>query len=813
MAITVRDLCEQAVGLLRGKRLILNGDELLLLNDLNYEGLANIHAQDEAVVCAMHFERVRDRLLQIYPWTFARRSQSLGQFNREIPDTCLTVLCVLKDGAPIDYNAIALDGDIPEDADEIIYTMQVEDVKKWPPIFCDVFIYSLAVEICPAVTGKPEYSQLLEQKAQELIHRAHQIGAIRAETRLTLQEELYNRAIGLSRGQRSLKTTSAGAVEQGADNAGFVNDRMTAEYQACVRAADRVRDRLLELYAWRFARKSGVLSSSTAAVSGWNYAYNVPADCMRVLAVVSGDEPVDYEEAGGVVYCNAANPTVRYTGLVEDVQSWPGIFADVYCYNLAQEIIMSTTANPETIQLLEAKAQSLIREAHQLGEIRAEVKIPAGEEIYNRAIALARGQRTLSPSGNAAAEQGVDITGDVNYREREALAVCRRSLPAVRDRLLQLYPWVFARKNAELLATETISGWSNGYSLPSDCMNVLTVLAGNEPVDYEVVNGYVYCNSAGASVRYTAKVEEVSTWPGVFVDAVCYELAEEIVSALTGNNESIAVLEQKKQAAIVEAYKVGTIKTETRIPAKYELFNRAIGLVKGLKTEQADMLDTRYEDELSACRRSYENVRNRLLQSYAWVFARKTEIPAQLSENVPGWRYTYMLPVDCLRVIAVIGQDRRADWDGELTCRNISDFSDKVELTDYETAGRELYANRDVVYVRYTAKVDDSSEWEAVFTEAFVIMLAIEVALNVVGDKNIIAILEQRLARLIEDAKLSGAIREETKLPKQRESIRAGAVNRQFLDYSGIPTLPCDKYYGRRVCYEGGTGELCGWRD
>ena len=69
MAITVRDLCEQAVGLLRGKRLILNGDELLLLNDLNYEGLANIHAQDEAVVCAMHFERVRDRLLQIYQKT------------------------------------------------------------------------------------------------------------------------------------------------------------------------------------------------------------------------------------------------------------------------------------------------------------------------------------------------------------------------------------------------------------------------------------------------------------------------------------------------------------------------------------------------------------------------------------------------------------------------------------------------------------------------------------------------------------------------------------------------------------------------
>ena len=811
---TIRTLCDQAIALLRGKRLILTPAELPELNELDYVGLAELHAQEEAVVCAMHFERVRDRLQEMYPWVFCRKQYQYGEIRGKLPDDFLTMLCVMENEQPIEYEI--KDGKLkPNNADKIIYTAQVKDVSQWPPIFCDVFVYALAIEICPAVTGKAEYVQVLEQKAQELIHRAQQIGAIKAETRLTLQEELYNRAIGLSRGQRSLKTTSAGAVEQGTDNAGFVNDRMTAEYQACVRASGRVRDRLLELYAWRFARKYKYVHDKVIVNNGWQFGYNLPYDCVKLLNVLTEDgTPVDYEEVDGYVCCKAENPKIRYTAKITNPEEWSGIFADVYCYNLAQEIIMSTTANPETIQLLEAKAQSLIREAHRLGEIRAEVKIPAGEEIYNRAIALARGQRILSPAGNTAIEQGIDITGDINYREREALGVCKRSMPSVRDKLLQLYPWVFARKNAELTPTESISGWSNGYSLPADCMNVLTVLADNEPVDYEVINGCVYCNSVGASVRYTARVEEVNTWPGAFVDAVCYELAEEIISAITGNNESIAVLEQKKQAAIAEAYKVGTIKTETRIPAKYELFNRAIGLVKGLKTEKPDILDNRYEDELSTCRRSYESIRNRLLQSYAWVFARRTETPARLSESVPGWRYTYMLPADCLRVIAVIGQDRRAEWGGEMTCRNISDFSDKVELTEYETAGRELYANRDVVYVRYTAKIDDSAQWEAVFTEAFVILLGIEIALNVVGDKNIIAILEQRLTRLIEDAKLSGAIREETKLPKQRESIRAVAANRQFLDYSGIPTLPCDTgypYIMRRPCYEGGTGQLCGW--
>ena len=420
MAITVFELCEQAIGLIRGKRLILTTTEHSLLDNLNYDGLTAAHAQDEAIVCALHFERVRDRLLQIYPWVFARAHKTYSASeSRVLPSDCLTLLCVLKDGEPLEYEGNA----IPSDADEVIYTQSVVNWAKWPPIFRDVFVYSLAIEICPAVTGKPEYTQLLEQKVQELIHRAHQIGAIKAETRLTLKDELYNRAIGLSRGQRSLKTTSAGAVEQGIDNAGFVNDRMTAEYQACVRASDSVRDRLLGLYAWSFARKSAVLTTTASTLYGWKYAYELPKDCLRVLDLHSHSTPFDgasedFEEAGNVVYSNELLPEIRYTARVEDMSSWPGIFADVYCYSLAQEIVLATTGNADTIQLLEAKVQSLIQEAHRIGEIKADVKIPAGEELYNRAIGLVRGQRTIAPDGRTASGQGIDIAGDVNYREQ-----------------------------------------------------------------------------------------------------------------------------------------------------------------------------------------------------------------------------------------------------------------------------------------------------------------------------------------------------------------------------------------------------------
>lgn len=982
-------LCEQAIGLVRGKRLILSDSERSMLEALNYEGLTSAHAQDEAVVCALHFARVRDRLLQLYAWQFAKKTATVAA-NGALPSDFLSMLYALINGEPVDYEVSGNTLRV-KSAAEIHYIAKITDTSKWDSIFSDVFCYSLAIEICTAVTGKPEYTQVLEQKAQELIHRAFQIGAIKAETHITLTQEIYNRAIALARGQRTIAPTSTVATEQGIDNYGIPNDRLQAEIQACKRASDTTRDRLLSLHAWVFARKSAKLSSAVSAVDGWSYGYSLPSDCLKVLTVLSSGEPIDFEEVGTVLYCKVATPTIRYTAKITDMSSWSGAFTDVFVSSLAQEIVLATTHNLDTVQLLEQKTQILIRNAEKLGAIKAEVKIPAIQEIYNRAISLARGQRTVAPTGNTSAEQGIDITADINFREREAIAVCRRSLPEIRDKLLKLYAWKFARKTATLTATTkisgwnyaykipsdclkilavlngdelieheetdgvilcnssgtitarytkaitdltaldavfkdvlcyelaqeiasaitwnselitlleqkkqliiqtahrtgliqeetsitvkedlynraillsrgqrsikttgqtaieqgidnygnpndrtqtenaickkstpsirdklfqmyswtfarktanlenttTISGWNYGYKLPSDCITILTVLSDGEPIDWEVANGCLYCNGANASARYTAQITDFNKWSSSFANVFCYELAQEIISATTANPEQVTLLEQKKQTLIADAYKIGAIRIETRIPVKQELFNRAIGLVKGQKNgEQPDFMNNRYEDEIAACKRAFNSIRDRLLQSYAWIFARKTETPARLTEGTPGWRYTYMLPDDCLKVVAVIAPDRQAEYASPCDCREGFEYPDTVELTDYETNGSELYTNSEVVYIRYTARVDDISQWAASFTDAFVIMLAIEVCLNVTDDKPRVQLLEQRLLKIIEDAKENKLIYIDTGLPKKRQTRRSLAREVPYMDYSGIPTLACSPlgYCGR----------------
>ena len=72
-------ICERALGLIRGKRLELTGAEKNRLEALDYEGLLGASVQEEAVSCVRHFAGVRDRLLSLYPWVFARKTAAPAQ--------------------------------------------------------------------------------------------------------------------------------------------------------------------------------------------------------------------------------------------------------------------------------------------------------------------------------------------------------------------------------------------------------------------------------------------------------------------------------------------------------------------------------------------------------------------------------------------------------------------------------------------------------------------------------------------------------------------------------------------------------------
>ena len=1124
-------LCEQAIGLVRGKRLILTNSEKQLLEGLNYEGLTAAHAQDEAVVCALHFARVRDRLLQLYPWVFARKSATVSS-GGALPDDLLTILAVFVDGKPAEWRQISAQNC------EIRYTGRIVNVNEWDAAFTDVFVYSLAVEICNAVTGKPDTAQLLEQKAQELLHRARQTGAIKSETKVTLKQEIFNRAIGLSRGQRivdptsepavqqgidnagtinwrqeaevnacmrayegvrdrllsghswifarktatveaggalpedclhvlcvlindvpidyeisggrlntaeraevhytakiidmelwdanfseafvyslgaeiclattantdiatlleekaqelisrayqtgaiksetripikeelyyravllsrgqrTLKESGTAALTQGTDNAGLLNDRMTAEYQVCKHSGVSVRNRLFEAYPWQFARKSAALTENTESAEGWKYGYKLPDNCAKVLAIIGDNKALEFERIGSAVYCNEQAGTVRYTGIIEDAEEWAGSYRDLYTYQLAVEVVYATSGNAEIIQLLEqksnqviqfcynsgviqpetqlppseelfgraisiahgaedknedltsrnarelsvcrrsadyirdrllqahkwkfarkkitaisgapmpedmlsaagafidgnpaeiyeipqgteyelhytarisdiakwdalfkdafcyllageiiravkgnaelavsteSKADEFVRQGYTSGIIEAETKLPLKDEIFNRAITLARGQRITAPSSENSHAVGLDYTGLSNWRIEAEYQACSRVANSLRDRLLELHPWVFARKSRNIEASEqTITGWEHGFDLPEDCLTVLTVLSDDEniePLDYEISGKQVFCNASRIILRYTASIREQKKWPSSFVDAFVYLLACEVLTATMIAGEAlqglIVMFTQKSNDAISQAYKIGLIRAETNILLKDELCSRAIGLLKGLEADSGQMLPATQEQAYSAIRRGYNDIRDTLLQLHSWNFARKTCYPPIKVSKVRGWRYTFLLPPECLRVNNVLSPDTRLTG---IECINVSETAENVEILDYEISGNELYTNRDIVFVRYTERITKPDEMPPVFREALICRLAKEAAMNVNVKPEIHQLLAAKEQEIIQTAQDIGLIRKETRLPIQHDSRRTGFLNRQYLDYSGLITIPC----------------------
>ena len=204
-------ICERALGLLRGKRLILSAQEQSLLETLNYVGLTACNAQEEAITCARHFAFVRDRLLQLHPWVFARKTVALATYTTPVsgwgyayslPTDCLTVLGLIETHGTLTHweqmGRIVL---CNHPKIQVRYTARIEDTTLWTPSFTSAFCASLASEMGAAITGETENAIALQQQAQLLLSleqrsqlaldEAHRNGDIRMAGELPLRRATW----------------------------------------------------------------------------------------------------------------------------------------------------------------------------------------------------------------------------------------------------------------------------------------------------------------------------------------------------------------------------------------------------------------------------------------------------------------------------------------------------------------------------------------------------------------------------------------------------------------------------------------------
>lgn len=158
-----------------------------------------------------------------------------------------------------------------------------------------------------------------------------------------------------------------------------LNDN-TREARTCAVAYDSNRRSELRKHYWNFAMRRAVLAPSTTAPSfEYQYAFPLPADCLRIQ--LPKDATIDWKKEGNNILTNlmvsplfdgqtqlaqsATGPALalRYVADITDVTQWDSVFYDVFAISLAIDIVEDLTQSNQKKQILLAEYDAAIAEA------------------------------------------------------------------------------------------------------------------------------------------------------------------------------------------------------------------------------------------------------------------------------------------------------------------------------------------------------------------------------------------------------------------------------------------------------------------
>lgn len=135
------------------------------------------------------------------------------------------------------------------------------------------------------------------------------------------------------------------------------------------------------------------------------------------------------------------------------------------------------------------------------------------------------------------------------------------------------------------------------------------------------------------------------------------------------------------------------------------------------------------EDNQKAARvisRMFDMVRDDELRARKWSFSiKRTQLAPDVDVPVYGYGSQFTLPIDCLRILSIFNFDIGP---------NMSDYNSGMSQT-YVIEGRKILYGRPIpggppanisMPLRYISRIEDTTQWDASFNEAFACRLAME---------------------------------------------------------------------------------------
>jgi hypothetical protein len=124
--------------------------------------------------------------------------------------------------------------------------------------------------------------------------------------------------------------------------------------------------------------------------------------------------------------------------------------------------------------------------------------------------------------------------------DSESAIECNLRYEQARDVCLTLCWWGFAKKIVTLAEMSSNTGeWDYAYQYPADCLQaryIVNPLGRNAfpAIKFEIVGDEIHTNESSAKLAYTKLITDTTRFPTLFVDALSWRLAMDVIPGISG---------------------------------------------------------------------------------------------------------------------------------------------------------------------------------------------------------------------------------------------------------------------------------------
>jgi hypothetical protein len=131
--------------------------------------------------------------------------------------------------------------------------------------------------------------------------------------------------------------------------------------------------------------------------------------------------------------------------------------------------------------------------------------------------------------------------------------LCNARYTQVRDSLFRSHPWNCLIKRVELARDTEVPSWGFSYqfTLPADCLRVLTIL--KYDYDYKVEGRKILANHGTVKIQYVARINDANQYDELLRETISAALAADIAYAVTSSNPTAANMYELFQSKLKEA--------------------------------------------------------------------------------------------------------------------------------------------------------------------------------------------------------------------------------------------------------------------